>query len=188
MATLALFDFDHTLYKKDSLLEFTKFHCGSAFYIGMLKLLPQLIGMKVGFLDNEKVKSDYITHFFGNIDYAVFAASAARFAKERIDAGIDQKFLAKMQQHLKEGHQVYIVTASAPEWIQPWSGQYNVSVIGTKLETKDGILTGNFASPNCQGLQKVSRIRETIDLDAFEKIFVYGKGKGDRDMLKLQKF
>ncbi len=185
MATLALFDFDHTLYRKDSLLEFTKFHCGSGLYTGMLKLLPHLLLMKVGLATNEKTKIRYFTHFFRNMDYHQFCASAEKFATERIPADINQALMEKLQQHMKSAHEVYIVTASVPEWIEPWSKQYNVKVIGTTPEVIDGKLTGRFSTPNCSGSAKVDRISEIVDVNSFEKIVVYGKGPGDREMLKL---
>lgn len=59
LKTLVLFDFDGTLYKKDSLLEFTKYYKGnSVFYIGILILSPFLIAMKLGILSNEKAKKN----------------------------------------------------------------------------------------------------------------------------------
>ena len=52
MKTLALFDFDGTLYTKDSLIEFTKSAKGNVkFYQGMLMLSPFLIGLKIGILE-----------------------------------------------------------------------------------------------------------------------------------------
>ena len=187
MATLALFDFDHTLYKKDSLLEFTKFHCQNQYYWGLLKLMPFLVGLKLGVLNNEKVKLKYFKHFFEGIDYAAFCVSATNFAKEKIDSNINQLICAKFLQHIHAGDQIYIVTASAAEWIQPWSEQFGVNVIGTAIEIENGKLTGGFSTPNCYGQQKVDRIIESVDLDYFDKIYVYGYGKGDREMLRIQK-
>ena len=187
MATLALFDFDHTLYRKDSLLEFTRFHHGKSFYWGMLLLSPFLIGLKIGILNNEQVKLRYFKYFFGDIDHAAFMVSAAKFAHQNIDHDIDQHIFAKFHVHLAAGDQVYIVTASAPDWIQPWSDKYGVQVIGTKLQTQNGRLTGHFSTRNCHGPQKVHRIAEIIDVNAFDRVYVYGSGAGDREMLKLAK-
>ena len=65
MKTLALFDFDGTLYSKDSLIEFTKSTKGNLrFYQGILWLSPFLIGLKLGILNNEKVKIKFLKDFF----------------------------------------------------------------------------------------------------------------------------
>ena len=59
MKTLALFDFDGTLYKKDSLIEFTKFYKGKfPFYLGIIILTPVLIAMKLKVISNEKAKKN----------------------------------------------------------------------------------------------------------------------------------
>ena len=186
MANLALFDFDHTLYKKDSLLEFTKFYVDRKYYTGILLLSPWLIALKLGFLNNEKVKLKYFNHFFGNLNYNDFCGVGETFAKRNIPENLDEKIFKKFEQHLKSGDSVYIVTASAAEWIQPWSKQFDVPVIGTKLQVQNGLLTGKFDSKNCYGLEKVNRIKEIINLEDFDSIFVYGSGIGDFEMLKLQ--
>lgn len=186
--TLALFDFDHTLYRKDSLLEFTKFHLGNRrFYLGILYLFPQLGGLKMGILNNQKVKLKYFDYFFRNVDFDRFYESAHRFAITKIDNNLNHAVFAQFKNHLAAGDTVCIVTASAPDWIQPWSVQFGVPVIGTKLEKSDNLLTGKFASQNCHGSEKVSRITEVYNLSEFKTIAVYGSGAGDIDMLRLAK-
>lgn len=187
MKTLALFDFDETLYKKDSLLEFTKFcHGNQAYILGMLKLLPSLLAMKAGFVTNEKMKKKFIAHFFKNWDYDYFKEKGILFSK-LIDKDIDQTIFTKFQQHLEQQHEVIIVTASLPEWILPWSKKFQVKVIGTQIKISDNKIIPDFQSPNCNGKEKVIRIKKSINLNDFHSIYVYGKGKGDREMLLLKK-
>ncbi len=186
MANLALFDFDHTLYKKDSLLEFTKFYVGNKFYSGVFLLSPWLIGIKLGLINNEKVKLKYFRHFFANLNYNDFTTIGETFAKRKIPENLDKEIFRNFEQHLANGDLVYIVTASASEWIQPWSAQYNVEVIGTKIQVQNGILTGKFDSNNCYGPEKVNRIKQIINLADYDSISVYGSGKGDFEMLQLR--
>ncbi|MFB9108371.1 HAD-IB family hydrolase [Flavobacterium gyeonganense] len=188
MKTLALFDFDGTLYKKDSLIGFTKYYKGNAvFYKGILTLLPFLLGMKLGILFNEKTKKRYMTHFFKNEEYSVFKKKAELFALTKIEKDLNPQILLYLKNHLNSKHDVYIVTASFPEWIEPWSKKYNIKVIGTRLEVLNNIITGEFNSKNCYGKEKVNRINEVLDLEKFDTIYVYGCGKGDREMLELKK-
>lgn len=188
MKTLALFDFDGTLYKKDSLLEFTKFSKGNVtFFKGMLALLPWLIGLKVGILHNEKAKKKFITHFFKDMNLEEFAAVSKEFALQKIEENLHPILFQKLKNHVKANHTIYIVTASFQEWIAPWSSKFNIEVIGTKIEIKNEKLTGGFASKNCFGMEKVNRIKEVLNLNDFDIIHVYGSGKGDREMLQLSK-
>ena len=186
MANLALFDFDHTLYAKDSLLEFTKFYSESNFYVGVAFLSPWLLGLKLGVLNNEHVKRKYFKYFFGDKSYERFTEKAKLFAINEIPKNLDRATFEKFQFHVKNNDRVIIVTASASEWILPWSTQFGVSVIGTKLQVDNHKLTGKFDSNNCYGEEKTVRIKENINLEDFSQIHVYGNGKGDAEMLKLQ--
>lgn len=186
MAILALFDFDKTLYNKDSLLEFTKFCIGKKqFYLGMIYLMPSLIAMKTGFISNEKMKKKYIRHFFKDLKYSDFVSKGIQF-KSEIDKNINTHFFELFQDHLKNKHKVVIVTASIPEWIKSWAENHNATVIGTEIKFIDDKFLG-FSTPNCNGKEKVTRIKATFNLDDFESILVYGNGKGDKEMLQLRK-
>ncbi len=188
MKTLALFDFDGTLYKKDSLLEFTKYSRGDLnFYFGMMLLLPYLLFLKLGIMSNEKVKIKFIKHFYGFCNYKHFQAIAKDFAVNEIESNLNQKIYENFQNHIKLKHEIYIVTASFPEWIEPWCSKYGIQVIGTELKILDGKISGNFTTKNCFGLEKVNRIKAVINLNHFDRIEVYGSGKGDLEMLKLRK-
>ena len=188
MKTIAFFDFDGTLYKKDSLLEFTKFSKGNiSFYMGLITLSPYLIALKMGLYSNEKAKIKFIRHFFKDYKYEDFYTLCCTFSLTKIEQNLAKEIYAKFLNHLEENHLVYIVTASIPEWVEPWSNQFGVSVIGTKIEIKDNLVTGNFLTRNCFGIEKTNRIKEIINLDEFDDIHVYGNGKGDLEMLALSK-
>lgn len=188
MKTIAFFDFDGTLYKKDSLLEFTKFSRGNiSFYTGLLLLLPYLIGLKLRIYSNEKAKIKFIRHFFKDYKYDDFNTLCRNFSLTKIEQNIVKETYTKFLNHLENNHLVYIVTASVPEWIEPWSNQFGVSVIGTKIEVQNNLLTGNFSTKNCFGIEKTNRIKEIVNLDEYDEIHVYGNGKGDLEMLSLSK-
>ncbi|WP_298224179.1 HAD-IB family hydrolase [Flavobacterium sp.] len=188
MKTLALFDFDGTLYNKDSLIEFTIFANGKVrFYQGLLMLFPSLSGLKLGILNNEKVKVKFLTHFFKDDDVKEFKALAQNFATTKIEKDLNKKTFEYFLKHLESNHTVCIVSASSAYWIEPWSEKYKVPCIGTELETIDGKITGKFTTKNCYGPEKVNRIKAVYDLEQFDVIKVYGSGKGDREMLQLSK-
>lgn len=188
MKTLALFDFDGTLYKKDSLIEFTKYYKGNtAFYTGMLVLFPFLLVMKLGIISNQKTKKRYMTYFFKKEDSLVFKKKAELFALTKIEKNLNPEIYAALLNHKKLKHEIYIVTASFSEWIEPWSQKHNIPVIGTKLEIINTKITGDFTTKNCYGKEKVNRINADIHLEKFEEIYVYGSGKGDKEMLQLVK-
>lgn len=64
MKRVAIFDFDGTITKKDTLLEFIKFSKGYiAFYKGILRYLPILIAFKIKIYPNWKAKQKIFSYF-----------------------------------------------------------------------------------------------------------------------------
>jgi phosphoserine phosphatase len=69
--------------------------------------------------------------------------------------------------------------------IQPWSKQFEASLICTKLESRDGKLTGRIEGNNCRGKEKVRRIQLNYNLVEYDEVLAYGDSKGDKPMLGL---
>lgn len=188
MKTLVLVDFDKTLYKKDSLIEFTRFYKGNfQFIIGLISLLPSLIKWKMGIISNEKAKQKFINYFFKNEDYTLFLAKGKKFSTENISKNINQTIWKQIKNFQENNAEIYIVTASFQEWIINWAEQNKIKLISTQLEIIDHRITGNFKTKNCYGIEKVNRIKAEINLENYNKITVFGKGKGDYEMLQLSK-
>jgi HAD superfamily phosphoserine phosphatase-like hydrolase len=78
-----------------------------------------------------------------------------------------------------------IVTASAENWIRNWAVQSGLALIATKLETKNGLMTGKLEGKNCKGEQKVVCIKQKWNLTGYEEIYVYGDTPADRPMMAL---
>jgi phosphoserine phosphatase len=97
---------------------------------------------------------------------------------------------------------VVVVSASIDRWVKPFF-EPSVIIIGTQIETRDGFLTGRFATPNCYGEEKVRRLRQLFPELAFGGIshssllaprssknprplvIAYGDSRGDRELLQL---
>ena len=58
-------------------------------------------------------------------------------------------------------------------------------LISTELEVKNGELTGKFSTPNCNGIEKVKRIKEKYNLSEYDEIHVFGNSNGDLPMIEL---
>ena len=186
--TLALFDFDHTLYSKDSLIEFTRFVVGNTtLYTGLAKLSPQLAAMKLGLLNNGSTKQKYLIHFFRGIDYKTFSELASEFSLNHIDKDLDIHLKKTLQKHIDNNDTVYIVSASFTEWLEPWCSLNKIGLISSKLEVVNNKLTGKIAGTNCYGPEKAAKISNAIDITTYDSIYVYGKGKGDKEMMLLKK-
>lgn len=186
MQHLALFDFDGTITTKDSLVDIIKYAVGNLnYYKGLLILSPMLLSYKFKIIPNNIAKERLIAHFFKGWDINRFQLIADKYSIEEIDKIIRPKALEKIRRHQKDGHKIVIVSASMEDWLKGWCDMNNLELVATKLEFRDNKLTGNFATANCYGIEKVNRIKEKYQLDDYETIYAYGDSKGDREMLNL---
>ncbi len=182
----AVFDFDNTITTKDTLFHFIRFYHGELKFLwGIFVLSPMLFLFVCKLISNEKAKQRMFSFYFKGEKSEVFREKCIAYSKE-IDKILNSQAIERIEWHNGQGHEVIIVSASIEDWIKPWAEQHNITlVIGTKLESKNSVLTGSFASPNCYGAEKVKRFLEFYpDRDDYE-LFAYGDSRGDAEMLEL---
>lgn len=184
--TTAIFDFDGTLYRYDSLLEFAIFVRGEKrLALAGLKALPWIMGWRFGLCSNFHAKRRLFKAVFAGMPIEEFEARGRQFA-----AVISQRLHpcgeAWLEEMRKRGAEIIILTASMPQWIRPWAHAEGIhTVIGTEPEVEDGKLTGNFATPNCHGKEKPYRLMaERPDVPNTET-YAFGDSKSDRYMFEF---
>jgi HAD superfamily hydrolase (TIGR01490 family) len=183
---IAFFDFDGTITRKDSLLDFLWKSSNPFIFIkNFIKLSPTLILYILKFLTNDIAKERIITIFYKNIPIDDFNRLAKDYSINKIPAIINIQAEKALNWHKSIGSKIVVVTASPENWIMPWCEKNGYDLIATKLHVKNGILTGKFLTPNCHGIEKVIRITDIFDLSKYSKIFAYGDSKGDKEMLQI---
>ncbi|MBC8034099.1 MAG: haloacid dehalogenase-like hydrolase [Chitinophagaceae bacterium] len=183
---IAFFDFDGTITRKDTLLEFIKFAKGTGnFYAGFLLFSPYLVAFKLKIISNQTAKDKILWFFFRNTPVADFEKKCVEFAEKALPALLRPKALREIKDLKEQGVQVVVVSASPENWIMPWISGMNLSLIATKLQVKNSLLTGRIMDSNCHGEEKVNRIRQNYILADYDEILAYGDSSGDRPMLKL---
>lgn len=94
--------------------------------------------------------------------------------------------LERIRQHQQQGHLVALVSASLEAYLVPWGRAQGFDVVaGTRLEVRDGILTGRLAGANCWGAEKVARLKEAVGVIEGRPLIVYADSVGDHELLKL---
>ncbi len=183
---LALFDFDGTLTKRDTFVPFTMFVVGKIGFIGKVSfLLPTLIKYKFGFLDNNLTKKKWIEVFFKGLSEEYLLDKGERFAKKYLPSMLDKKVFNRLLWHKRSNHRVIIVSASLEVYLKPFAEQIGVEAIGTKLEFRNGVATGNIDGKNCYGIEKVNRLKAVCNLSEYDKIYAYGDSKGDEAIFSI---
>ncbi|MEO7988397.1 MAG: HAD-IB family hydrolase [Chryseolinea sp.] len=183
---LVLFDFDGTLTRKDTFIEFIKFYKGrSNFITGIIVLSPLLAVYKLKLIPNWRAKEILFGYFFKGVSKKEFQDKGRAFALKIIPSLIRTSALACIEKYKASGQRMVIVTASAEEWIKPWSDQFGIEIISTRWEFQNDYITGRILGRNCYGPEKRNRIEKEIDLSKYNSISVYGDTSGDREMLEL---
>jgi HAD superfamily hydrolase (TIGR01490 family) len=184
--TLALFDFDGTITRKDTFIELIKFtHGPFRFWFSMWLLSPILFLYICKLIRNDKAKMILFRFFYGGWKYERFSKSGEDFCENKLPGLLRASALEKLSYHQKNGDRIIVVTASGKEWVEPWCKKMGIEILSTEPEVIDHIITGKFATPNCYGPEKVRRIQSLLSLPAYDTIYAYGDSGGDKEMLSI---
>ena len=186
-SVVSVFDFDGTLTQRDSLLPFLWRVAGPwAFIWNATVLFPVLFRYAVGTLENGPAKERVLGQFLAGKSVDEIRVVAESFAAETIPSLLDPKAVRRLRWHQEQGHMTVLVTASPELYARPWAEAEGFDqAIGTRLETKEGVFTGKFATPNCHGPEKTRRLEaEGPDMRG-ATIYAYGNSRGDRELLGM---
>lgn len=183
---IVVFDFDGTITKKDTLLEFIKHSKGKvAFYFGFLIYSPLLVLMQLNLYPNWKVKQQIFAHFYKGLKHQKFSQMCKIFFEDNRHL-IFQQAEDAIKAHKNAGDTVVIITASLVDWVKYFAEWLGVKeIIGTEIEIENNQITGGFKTKNCYGQEKVDRLLEKYPNRNDYELIVYGDSKGDKEMLKF---
>lgn len=181
---LALFDFDGTLTTKDTMFVFLRHVVGPVrLSLGLLLLSPVLVAMKLGLVPNAKAKGMLLRLLLGGRSRDALEAAARSFVGV-VDPLVRPAGRERLRWHREQGHEVRIVSASLELWVGPWAEAQGVALLATPTGWQAGRFTG-LGGTNCNGEEKVERVRAALDLEAFDVVHAYGDTSGDRPMLAI---
>ena len=186
------YDFDGTITRKDTFLEFIKYTKGTfRFLQGFLLYSPLLILMKLHLYPNYKVKEKIFSYFFRGESIDDFNHQCRSFARDCADL-LREPAKTSLRKAIAEEATILIVSASIDNWVAPFFrdsvefhlGHTDFHILGTQIEVVDNKITGRFQSRNCYGQEKVNRIRKMVTAPREEyHIIAYGDSRGDQEML-----
>lgn len=183
---VTLFDFDGTLISGDSFPKFALKAVGKLRFIQALAACAmRLCAWKLGLIDGTDAKMHLFRRLYRGMSYAAFEKSGEEFSAV-IDGNLRQDIFAAFMDSVRRGDTVYIISASVVEWIEPWARNFpGVKVLSTKVEVRDGVLTGEWASANCKGMEKLRRLRELEPELSDCYVTVYSDNKSDKPLMEM---
>ncbi len=183
--TVAAFDFDGTLTRRDSLLPFLRFVAGRAGFVGgMARALPWLGGYALNLVANDRAKTGVLKTFFGGYDLAELQTYGERFSREVIPTLLRPEGIERLRWHQQQGHTTVLVSASLELYLRPWAKQMEIDdVIATRLLCANGQVSGALDGPNCYGAVKRTRLEAWLHSRTPYQLYAYGDSAGDDAML-----
>lgn len=184
LGNIHAFDFDGTLTRRDTLIEFIRFARGTrGLLLTLLRFSPMLVLMKLGLYPNWKAKQSIFTYCFAGMTADAFNSLCCRFAAGRASlmrpAGVK-----RIKELLAAGDKVVVISASIVNWVEPFIIPLgDVIVLGTMIEERDGRLTGRFMTKNCYGREKINRLLQLYPERRQYHLTAYGDSRGDAPLL-----
>ncbi|ATO20815.1 HAD-IB family hydrolase [Acinetobacter sp. LoGeW2-3] len=182
---LALFDFDGTLYPHDSFTGFMFYVLKKRHIIWRgYKVLHWITAYYLRLYPAHRMRPKLYSAMFKDCDVELIQPLALQYANKVLE-NLDSALFEQLQKHQELGHKVVLVSATIDLYLEIIAKALNVELICSKVEIKNGKLTGKYLTPDCSYMQKKLRVLEVINLADFETIYAYGNSEEDLDMMSL---
>lgn len=185
--TIAAFDFDGTMTRRDTLVPFLRTIAGRGAVARALG--AESMGLTLaaaGRGDRDVAKEKVLTRVLSGYPYAAIEAAGRVYGAELARAAITSEARARIEWHQQVGHEVAIVSASLDVYLDEVARTLDVAhVLCTRLEVDEhGNCTGRLRGANCRGPEKATRLRTLFGAEPVE-VWAYGNSAGDDEMLAL---
>jgi phosphatidylglycerophosphatase C len=184
MKKLYCFDFDGTLTYKDTMFMYLKFYDPTKFRVQFLRHVPLFVLLKLKLAETEKVKKSFIGSILKGQTQEKIEKKSQQFFEEHYPKIVRENALDFIQNIDRDNTKSLLVTASLDIWAKPFADAFKMQLVATKAEFRDGVFTGNFIGNNCNGKEKLVRIKAEINDNKYDKIIAFGDTSGDKPMLK----
>lgn len=181
---IVAFDFDGTITVRDSFTTFLAWRAGPWRHaLGLVRLAPHALAYLLH-RDRGRLKAAAAAEFLKGLPRQKLEAEAEAFAEAMAPRLFRPDALAVWNDWGAKGVARAIVTASPDVVVAPFARRLGAEhLIGTRLAFDDGErVTGAFASENCRGEQKMTRLRAQFG-PGLRLLAAYGDTGGDTAML-----
>lgn len=189
MENLAVFDFDGTITRHDSFPRFILHVYKKNRFSLLVKILLFLIPIiltKLNIASTDKIKERLYISLFNRLTIDDLRRKCKSFIPS-INRDLSPLITERIKHHQRLGHKIIIISASLRELIQPWADSHGIThIIATEIKRDNENHLCGFASPNCNGPEKVRRLKEFLGPDT-ERYHItgYGNSSNDYPLLKF---
>jgi phosphatidylglycerophosphatase C len=183
---VAVFDFDGTITYVDSFIPFLREVCGRfGFWLRFVLVSPLLALHFVGVVGSTRTKEIFLKVFLGGCSAESLRQCAKAFADGRLATLVNASAMERVEWHRREGHRLILLSASPELYLDEWAKRNGFeTLLGTRLELREGRVTGRLDGRNCHGAEKVERLLVELGDLSDHEIHAYGDSRSDRVLLE----
>jgi phosphatidylglycerophosphatase C len=185
--TVAAFDFDGTLTRRDSLVPFlARVRGWPRTLLVLASVFPQYALVALGRADRDATKQRLLVGTLGGIAGARIAPIGDEYGRDLVRDGVTPEMRQRVAWHRAQGHEVVIVSASLDVYLHSAGRALDAQgLLCTRLEVDgDGTYTGRMEGGNCRGPAKATRLRDYLG-DVPAEVWAYGNSSGDDEMFAM---
>jgi putative phosphoserine phosphatase/1-acylglycerol-3-phosphate O-acyltransferase len=186
--TAAFFDFDGTIIAGYSILAFLKERVRRR-ELGAADLLRTAVSVAqsaLGRIDSRELIARGI-HEWNGRKLADLEELGERLFERELRDSIYPEIRVLVEQHRRKGHLVAIATSAAPFQVDAVARELGIEhVICTRLEARDGVLTGKSRGPVLWGRAKAEAVREFARQQRIDLRRSYFYADGDEEIALMQ--
>lgn len=183
----AVFDFDGTLTRCDTLLPIVRSIAGRKRFWGAVPFMAWHLGLAaMGLGTRDAAKADFLRRAIGGTSLAEAHRRAQIFHEKWGRALLLPDAVRIVEEHGRNGTTLAIVSASPELFVAPFAAALGAHLLGTKLTLENGMLNGSLDGKNCRGAEKVRRLDAILPRPRTDcYIHAYGDSAGDHDLLAM---
>ena len=181
---LALFDFDGTITTREMFRPFIEFAVSARRRrVGGAGLAPLVAGYKLGWVSPNLMRGSAVHVGFRGVPEAEAFARGADFAREVLPGVLRDEALERIAWHKAQGDRVAVVSGGLDVYLSHWCRTHELELLCSRLESRDGRLTGRYRGEQCVNAEKARRVRAAYELADYPVVYAYGDTPEDRELL-----
>lgn len=190
--TIAAFDFDGTVSRKDTLVPFIANVAGLP-RSAVAASAAAWSGLRGHFdwRDRDEVKVHMIERLLTGRSVRELERQGGTYAAKLLDTGLRPEMVDQVRRHVAAGHETLFISASLVYYLDPIARYFDMTaVLAVEPEEEGGVLTGAMRHPNVRAGQKALRLRRWLGvapdapLEGIE-MWAYGNSSGDHQLLDM---
>lgn len=192
LKTYALFDFDGTLIRGDSILLLVMYARRKGLLTPAQLRSALWAAVRYGLRLTPAVRAkECALSFLAGRSAEEVETIVQAFYRDVLEPRLRPQGMEAIAHHRDTGHEVLLISASSTFYLEPLRARLGLTdIIGTRLDfDPSGTFTGRICGDNCRGVQKPLRLAEYLaakgDRLDYDTSTAYGDSYGDLPMLHL---